>query len=282
MTKMLGLKILEAAAAIVGIPAAVAYVSKHLNYGAFKWIKPKKISEDQPNPVLIEKEGLSAHVAVDSEKYQSLEEFRETNKEKPLMLFFGGSCDIAYNAVGKYGVLWENVVFCSPDYYGTQSSRGTMNLNSMKQTALDFYDKLIHPNSWRKVIVVGYSYGCGMATYLASQRRVDSLILVSAYRDSADLYNIYTPIFFGVMKNLIGDNIKCVEYAKGVTCPAYIIGSDRDLQLSARIQKKIVKHFKDGHIKIFEGLKHTEYFQSPDVISYIQCIIDECAKKEFQ
>jgi len=60
------------------------------------------------------------------------------NKEK-VILFFGGSNYIAYNSVGKYSSKFD-YPFISADYYGTQDSRGKMNLKTMKQSAEDLYE----------------------------------------------------------------------------------------------------------------------------------------------
>ncbi|HEY8424170.1 MAG TPA: hypothetical protein VIL23_05400 [Clostridia bacterium] len=49
-----------------------------------------------------------------------------------VVLFFGGSNYIAYNSVGKFSSKF-NCPFISADYYGTQGSKGNMNIKSMKQ-----------------------------------------------------------------------------------------------------------------------------------------------------
>lgn len=79
--------------------------------------------------------------------------------------------------------------FISADYYGTQDSKGKMNLSSMQRSALDLYDwaKQQYPQS--EIIIMGHSYGTGIATYLASERKCKTLILAAGYRDISDLHN---------------------------------------------------------------------------------------------
>ena len=50
----------------------------------------------------------------------------EASSDK-VILFFGGSNYIAYNSVGKYAYNFE-CPFLAVDYYGTQDSKGNMNL----------------------------------------------------------------------------------------------------------------------------------------------------------
>lgn len=93
--------------------------------------------------------------------------YEPTNEYNYIILFFGGSNYIAYNSIGQFGRIF-NVPFISADYYGSQKSKGKMNLKSMQNTAIDLYDwaKKNYPN--KKIIVMGHSYGTGVAAYLAS------------------------------------------------------------------------------------------------------------------
>lgn len=188
-----------------------------------------------------------------------------------IILFFGGSGDIAYNAVGSYGGNYD-MPFVSADYYGSQQSAGKMNLKSMKQTAVDMYDwaKAKYPD--RKITVIGHSYGTGMATYLASERNCDHLILLASYRDLSDLYNKIIPIFWGPLKVFISNDIRLSDYAKEVKCDAYIIGSDSDKTLSAKLQYKVQGYFTDAKIKIFADIAHADYMNNTQVTDYINNI----------
>lgn len=189
-----------------------------------------------------------------------------------IILFFGGSNYIAYNSVGKYANRF-NCPFIAVDYYGTQDSKGKMNLHSMQQSSIDVYDwaKQQYPQS--QVIIMGHSYGSGIATYLASVRKCKALILASGYRDISDLYNKIIPIFWGPLKIFISNNICTEEYAKNVSSSVYIIGSKKDKTLNAELQKKLATCFKDAEIKIFDDVVHEDYFITENVIEYINQVM---------
>lgn len=189
-----------------------------------------------------------------------------------IILFFGGSNYIAYNSVGKFAGQFE-CPFISADYYGTQESEGKMNLATMQKTATDLYDwaKETYPNA--KIFVMGHSYGTGMAAYLASVRECRGLILLSAYRDLADLYNKILPIFWGPLDIFISNNIKASEYAANVVCPVYVIGSNADETLDAALQQKVADCFDGAKLKIYDGINHEDYLANGDVICYIKEII---------
>ena len=154
-----------------------------------------------------------------------------------IILYFGGSNYIAYNSVGKFAANYD-VPFISADYYGTQDSVGKMNLKSMQQTATDLYDYATENYPEKEIIVMGHSYGSGMAAYLASVRKCNTLVLMATYTDLSDLYNKIIPIFWGPAKVFISNNMKVNEYATNTACKTYIIGSYSDKTLSAHLQEK--------------------------------------------
>lgn len=189
-----------------------------------------------------------------------------------LILFFGGSNYTAYNSVGSYAGSY-GCPFISADYYGTQESKGKMNLKSMQQTAKELYDWATITYPGRKIIVMGHSYGAGMAAYCACAEKCDTLILLAAYRDLSDLYNKIIPVFWGPARVFISNNIKLTEYAKTTSANTYIIGSESDRTLGADIQRKVQGCYENAEIKIFENVKHEDYLLDEQVIDYIQSII---------
>lgn len=196
----------------------------------------------------------------------------DANADK-IILFFGGSNYIAYNSVGKFAGQFD-CPFISADYYGTQESKGKMKLETMQKTATDLYDwaRENYPDS--RIIVMGHSYGTGMAAYLASVRECERLILLSAYRDLADLYNKIIPVFWGPLKIFISNNIKTSEYAENVVCPVYVIGSNADKTLDAALQQKVAKCFDKAQLESFEGVSHENYLVTEEVVSYIREIME--------
>ena len=190
-----------------------------------------------------------------------------------VILFFGGSFYVAYNSVGMYGGRFD-CPFLSVDYYGTQESKGKMNLKTMQKSAEELYDYAAAKYPGKKIIVMGHSYGCGMAAYLASVRKCDRLVLASGYRTCADLYNKIIPIFWGPFQIFIKNNIRVDLYAENTRCPVTIIGSYDDKTLSAELQEKLAACYENADLKIFNGIKHEDYFLTDEVIGYIKSTCD--------
>ena len=146
------------------------------------------------------------------------------------------------------------------DYDETQESSGRMNLQTMQKSAEALYDYAATRYPGKKVIVMGHSYGCGMAAYLAGVRDCSRLILLSGYRTSADMYNRILPFYWGPLQALTGKT----------TCPVTVIGSDADTTLPAELQKKLAGCYADVKLKIFSGIRHEDYLTSTEVIQFIK------------
>ena len=174
---------------------------------------------------------------------------------------------IAYNTIGMYGGLFDCPML-SADYYGTQESKGRMNLKTMKKTAEDLYIFAKEKYPDKDIYIFGHSYGCGMAAYLASIKECKHLILASGYCSSADMYNKIIPIFYGPATVFIKNNIRVDKYAKNTDCPVTVIGSDSDKTLDEKIQKKLAECYPSAECKIFHGIEHEYYFETEDVIEF--------------
>ena len=191
-----------------------------------------------------------------------------------VILCFGGSMYVAYNTVGMYGGYYD-CTFLSVDYYGTQEIPGRMNLQTMQKSAEALYDYAATQYPGKEIIVMGHSYGCGMAAYLASVRDCGRLILLSGYRTSADMYNRILPFYWGPLQVFIKNNIRVDRYAMKTTCPVTVIGSDADTTLPAELQKKLAGCYADAELKIFSGIRHEDYLTSAEVIQFVKRSITE-------
>ncbi|GAA0383704.1 alpha/beta fold hydrolase [Paenibacillus motobuensis] len=187
------------------------------------------------------------------------------------ILYFGGSGEIAYNAVLKYGEIFKDYTLVSVDYPGSQESKGFMNLETMQEAAVRLYDYVLDLDSAAKdnIYVVGYSYGTGIAAYLASQRDCVGLVLVAPYRNVIDLYNAIIPVFHSPFGWFITDNINTKEYAKTVSARTLIITSNSDTTIKSSISYSLADDFSHASVSEFSGLKHEEYWSNPEVISTI-------------
>jgi uncharacterized protein len=196
---------------------------------------------------------------------------RDYSKAKKTIIYFGGSEEIAYNAVLKYGEIFKDYTLVCVDYPGSQESQGSMNLKTMQEAADRLYDYVINLDYVDKnnIYVIGYSYGTGIAAYLASERDCAGLVLAAPYRDVYDLYNAIIPIFNSPFGWFITDNINTKEYAKSVDEKTLIITSDSDTTIKSSIPYSLADYFSNAKVKEFKGIEHEGYWSDKDVVSTV-------------
>jgi hypothetical protein len=196
-------------------------------------------------------------------------------KAKKTVIYFGGSGEIAYNSVLKYKDIFDDYTLVCVDYPGSQESKGSMNLKTMQEAALRLYDyisKLDYVDK-NNISVIGYSYGTGIAAYLAAQRACARLVLVAPYRDIFDLYNKIIPIFNSPFGWFITDNINTKEYAKAVDEKTLIITSDSDTTIKSSIPHSLSGYFSDASVTEFKGIEHADYWSHDEVVAAVKNFI---------
>jgi pimeloyl-ACP methyl ester carboxylesterase len=101
--------------------------------------------------------------------------------DAPLLFYFGGNAeDISGTAFDLSAELDANVVLMN--YRGYGGSEGAPSEAALFSDALAVYDSLAHSMTHNgRVVAFGRSLGSGVAVYLAAQRQIDALVLVTPY-----------------------------------------------------------------------------------------------------
>ncbi len=191
---------------------------------------------------------------------------------KKAIIYFGGAGEISYNSMIKHLGNFDDFVFISVDYPGTQDSGGEMTLEEMQLATMQIYDysKMLDYVKSDEIYIVGYSYGTGMATYLASKRDCSGLVLISPYRDLLDLYDSRVPLYSKIFKDFVTDNIDTKTYAPDVLSKTLIITSEDDETFSPQIANSLAERFNDNaEVFSYDDINHAEYLMDQRVILQI-------------
>lgn len=202
-----------------------------------------------------------------------------TNQDKsPLLIFFGGNAQNSSNTcysflkndIYKY---FEGYNVMIIDYPGYGLSEGTTSDKTMFNAALKIYDYASNLDYVDKdnIVILGYSIGTGVATYLASQRDVDGLILISPYDEALSLYNDTFNIFHGPLKLLARYKFDSKYYAQSVNVSPLIITSYHDEVINYNLTLNLVKYFNavEKTIVLDNNVMHNDYFSQQEVLSNI-------------
>lgn len=145
-----------------------------------------------------------------------------------------------------------------PDYRSYGKTEGS--IQSEKQLLQDVqkaYDYLLQSYDEQDIILVGYSLGTGMASYLASKNNPDKLFLVAPFTSLTDIKNKYLWFFPDF---LLKFKLPVKKFMHDITCPVTIVHGthDRvvDYQFSEELKSIFTKKIdlvtvnREGHRRI--------------------------------
>lgn len=220
-------------------------------------------------------------IAIDGEN-GILKGFIKYNYDKkensPLLIFFLGNYQ---NAASTFKVYTEANIF---DYFSDYNiliidypeygrSEGKISDDAVFQYSKDVYDYAITLDCVDKdnIVVLGYSIGTGVATYLASCRDVNGLILVSPYDEALSLYNDNINVFYGPLKFFTTVKLESYKYAQDVDETTLIFTSYDDEIINYKFSVNLSNYFKNLEelIILDKNVGHSYYFYQEDVLERI-------------
>lgn len=200
---------------------------------------------------------------------------------KTLLLYFSGNQE---TAASRLRALSQQDVFPSCDFacidypaYGRSS--GSPTNDSLLAYGLSVYDYFSQAMGYRRIILMGYSLGTGVANYVASQRDPLGLILMAPYAGGCDLYNRYLPIFYGPLRLLVAYPMPAADYARQSTIRPLILASEDDETVPYQSSARLSRAYPQGcELTTLHGVRHNDFWQSSEVLEQIQTYLNQCAQ----
>lgn len=234
------------------------------------------INDDNYDEIIIDNDGKKLTGWL---KYNS-----NRDEVSPLVIFFVGNCQNSSWTIKTFSDkhifdYFSNYNILIIDYPEYGKSEGKISEKSFFQTAEKTYDYALTLDCVDKnnIVVFGYSIGTGAATYLASQRDVNGLILVAPYDEALSLYNANLNIFYGPLKNFTTVKLESYKYATNVTAKTLIFTSYDDEIISYKFSENLSKYFNnlDEIIVLDNKVNHNSYFYQEDVLNRINTFLND-------
>ena len=150
----------------------------------------------------------------------------------PTLVGFGGN---AWNAeamaLSLHGLFPHREVVAF-HYRGYGPSSGSPAADALLADLLVIFDDLRQAGARERVITIGFSIGAGVAAYLAAQRPVAGLILVTPF-DSLELLaqDLY---WWAPVRLLLRHRMPTIEFVRAALVPTALIIAERDTIVPAR------------------------------------------------
>lgn len=152
--------------------------------------------------------------------------FNESNLEKPLYIYYGGNAE---DITSTFAIVSETInhSLLSVNYRGYGKSAGHPSEKKIFSDALEIFDSIQSKNKDRPICLIGRSLGSGVACYVASLRKIKSMILITPYdsiRSVAQGKYVIIPI--GLLLNHPFDSIK---YSQKISVPTLFLLAQSDV-----------------------------------------------------
>ena len=151
------------------------------------------------------------------------------------LLYFGGTGESIQHQREKLADWLPGYTIYLLAYRGYGASDGTPSETALFADALALYDQVHVQHS--EVAAIGRSLGTGVATYLASQRTLQKLVLVTPYDSIVRVAQARYPIF--PLGWLMHDKFESWRYAPQVHCPVLILEAQNDKTVSAASTERL-------------------------------------------
>lgn len=169
------------------------------------------------------------------------------------MIYFGGNAEaVEYNAELFERILPNVSVYLLP-YRSYSGNTGEVTEENCYRDALNLYDHIKSRHG--SINAFGRSLGSGVATYLASQRKIDKLILVTPYDSminvAQDKYAFF-PISF-----ILKDRYESWRRAPIIESAVLVIIAGRDEVIPRAHSENLISHFKQKpEVIVFDNADH--------------------------
>jgi len=162
---------------------------------------------------------------------------------KPLLIYFSGNAenvvDFAHNKRHLLGISLATF-----NYRGYGKSGGKPSELALFSDALTIYDAMIKRHGFQpeNVVVMGRSLGSGVAVYLASQRQVGKVILVSPYDSIKAVAQSRFP--FAPVGWLLKHSFDSISRAPSIDLPLLCFLGEKDQVIPPKHTRRLAEKWK--------------------------------------
>ncbi len=196
------------------------------------------------------------------------------NEGKPnVLLYFGGNGESVDNAADDFANTFKDYTVYLVDYRGYGRSSGEPTEEALNHDALLLYDHLKAKHT--TISVIGRSLGSGVATYLASQRSIAKLILVTPFDSIEALAQEKFPIF--PITWMLWDKYDSLSRVHSIHVPTLILIAKRDTIVPNNHSLTLHNTFRPSNVeaKVFTAFGHNDIQFSQEYYPTMESFLEQ-------
>ncbi len=189
-----------------------------------------------------------------------------------LIIYYGGNAeDIFYSIDTFHNFADTSALLINYRGYGTSS--GTPSEENLFADALAIFDEVNARYNTQKVWLMGRSLGSGVATYVASQRDIAGLILITPFDSIESIAKKQYP--FMPVSLLLQHKFRSIDHAPKIHQPTLIIYGGKDRIVPPANTERLIKYLSGNKkIVLIEEAEHNNIEMFPEynlaILKFIQ------------
>lgn len=188
--------------------------------------------------------------------------------QKRALIYYGGNAENIENNIAFFEAVVPNYSVYLIPYRGYGNSSGEPSEAHLYHDALFIFDRL--KVSHQQISLMGRSLGTGVATYVAVNRQVEKLLLVTPF-DS--IINVAKDIYWMFpVSLLLQDKFLSINRVKNITAPTYIFIAENDRVISRARSEQLIAQFSEQLMDsvLIRGADHNNIASYPEYIAGVK------------
>ncbi len=194
------------------------------------------------------------------------------NQDAKALIYFGGNAEAVEDNINAFRQHFPEHSVYIANYRGYGGSSGAPTEQALFSDALALYDKI--STEHQTVHVIGRSLGSGVAVWLAAQRPLDKLVLVTPYDSIVNLAQTHYPFF--PVRWLLKDRFDSLSNVDAISSPTLVLLSAVDLTVPHRHSMKLIDAMGDRVVSTITipGTAHNSIGSSRRYLSEMARFLD--------
>ena len=202
--------------------------------------------------------------------------YEPEDSAKKIILYFGGVQQDSVALVAKFASHYPNMPFISYNYRGYGKSEGKPSQSKLFEDAMRIYDDLVIRYEYRPedIILMGYSLGTGVASFLASQRQVSEVLLMAPYDSVYEVMKRRYP--FSGIHWILKQKFPSVDFMPHIDVPIHVYAGSDDKVVNIKHAKMLKNHIKNlAGFYEYGNIGHNDILFNPDVVKHIKEVLEQ-------
>jgi pimeloyl-ACP methyl ester carboxylesterase len=192
------------------------------------------------------------------------------------VIYFGGNSELITHRSGYFETVFNDYSVYLVDYRGYGTSEGSPGEAELFSDALASYDHISsdHINESKPTITAyGRSLGSGVAVYLAANRPLESLILLTPYDSIAEVAQKIYPLF--PVRWLLNDRFDSASRAANISIPVLIASAELDRVIALEHTLALRQRFSRARLvyQQIKGAAHNDIVDFPQYRELVESFI---------